>query len=342
MAEGNQGSGQQQRQWQFMMRARLQQQQQMHNRRRAPPLPSQGMPMASADYSDLPILDPHDFACIGLSSNPGTPFERACRDGPLSTVQALGADPPCTPAFLHRGLTFALAAGHEDIAQHLLEAGAPIVRLTPVNIFRAAPDRHLRLFQLLSLHGWSPRGLWDDGRLLTVRVITNPPLLRWLLDQGVDPNAGASDPNQLSALELAAGSGDVETVRLLLDAGADVRQGVPLHVAAAACPPGTDDGRHPIAPTQEFDTARIPVMALLVERGAEVNQPQQTRHMAPRYPIVYAVIAGAVERVRWLLAHGADPEAKGAWGSAYDYAQWKGSQEMRSVLAEGVAAKRRA
>ncbi|PWY67628.1 ankyrin [Aspergillus sclerotioniger CBS 115572] len=292
--------------------------------------------MATADYSDLPILDPHDLSCMRLSSDPATPIEHACRDGPLSTVQAMVADQTCTPAFLHRSLTFALGAGHEDIAHYLLEAGAPIVRLTPVNIFRAASDRHLPLFRLLSLHGWSPQGFWDDGSLLTVRVITNKPLLRWLLNQGVDPNAGASDPSRRSALELVAGNGDFETVRLLLDAGADVQQGVPLHVAAAACPPGTDAGRNPIPPTREFDTARIPTMTLLVERGAKVNQSQEARLMAPRYAIVYAVMAGAVERVRWLLAHEADPEVKGAFGSAYDYAQSRGSDEIRSVLAEGV------
>ncbi|PYI02034.1 ankyrin [Aspergillus sclerotiicarbonarius CBS 121057] len=340
MAERDQPLYQQQQQRQLMMRAHQQQQQQMQHRS-SQPRPYQGLSMVLADYSDLPIVDPNDVAWTGLCFNPATPFERACRDGPLPAVQALVADPTCTPAFLHRGLTFALGAGNEDIARYLLEAGAPIVRRTPVNILRAPSDRHLALFELLSRHGWGPQTLWDDGTLLTVQVITNNPLLRWFLDYGVDPNSGASDSNRQSALELAAGSGDVDTVRLLVNAGAHVQQGLPLHAAAAACPPGTDADRNLITPTKQFDTAHIAVMALLVAHGADVNQPQDSRQMAPRYAIVYAVIAGAVERVRWLLAHGADPEAKGALGSAWDYAQWKGSAEMRSVLAEGVAAKRR-
>ncbi|RAK95217.1 ankyrin repeat domain-containing protein [Aspergillus ibericus CBS 121593] len=297
--------------------------------------------MAREDYSDLPIVDPKDLVWTGLSFAPATPFECACRAGPLSAVEALVAERTCTPAFLHRGLTFALSAGNEDITRSLLVAGAPIVQRTALNILRAPSERQLPLFQLLSLHGWSPQGLWDDGSLLTVGVITNPPLLRWFLDQGVDPNAGALDLHRRSALELAAGRGDVDTVRLLVEAGADVQQGLPLHVAAAACPSGTDADRTLITPTEEFDTARIPVMALLVAHGANVNQPQDCRLMTPRYAIVYAVIAGAVARVRWLLAHGADPEAKGALGSAWDYAQRRGSEEMRRVLAEGVAAKRR-
>ena len=60
-------------------------------------------------------------------------------------------------------------------------------------------------------------------------------------------------------------------------------------------------------------------MALLVERGADVNQAEIARHMIPRYAIVHAVMAGAFERVRWLKEHGADPDLKGAYGSAMTY-----------------------
>lgn len=49
-------------------------------------------------------------------------------------------------------------------------------------------------------------------------------------------------------------------------------------------------------------------MALLVEGGADVNQAKISRHMVARYVIVHAVMAGAVERVRWLLEQGLDPE----------------------------------
>lgn len=90
--------------------------------------------------------------------------------------------------------------------------------------------------------------------------------------------------------------------------------------------------------SKEFDISRIPVMALLVQHGADVNQRGESRLVA-HHAIMYAVMAGAVEQVRWLLAHGADPEARGAWGSATEYVAMVGSDEMKTVVTEGIRAR---
>ena len=126
---------------------------------------------------------------------------------------------------------------------------------------------------------------------------------------------------------------------MLLDAGAQIQHGIPLYLAAGACPPGTNPHTDRVTPSKEFDESRIPVMALLVERGADVDQAEMSRHMVPRYAIVHAVMAEAVERVRWLLEHGADPELKGPYGSAMTYAKLMGSEEMKHVVDEMVTAK---
>jgi hypothetical protein len=55
---------------------------------------------------------------------------------------------------------------------------------------------------------------------------------------------------------------------------------------------------------------------------------------------VHIVIVSAVERVRWLLEHDANPELKGGVGTAVSYAQSRGSEEMKQVIEEGVAARK--
>ena len=51
----------------------------------------------------------------------------------------------------------------------------------------------------------------------------------------------------------------------------------------------------------------------------DVNDNMETQHMAAQYLIANAVMAGAVERVNWLLNQGADPDLKGQYGRAKDY-----------------------
>jgi hypothetical protein len=122
---------------------------------------------------------------------------------------------------------------------------------------------------------------------------------------------------------------------MLLDGGAEIKNGTPLHYAAGPCPPGSSTRE---VVSREFDVGRIPIMALLVQHGADVNQRGDSV-LVKHHPITYAVMAKAVERVRWLLGHGADPEARGDWGCAVEYAAM-GSEEMRRVVGEGVRVKR--
>ena len=265
-------------------------------------------------------------------------FEFACQHGLLSIIQSIIATENPTPAFLHHGLTCALACGHVETAGYLLASGAPIVRETPSNIFFAPLELHVALFDLLSQYGWTTNTPTFYGAGFLPRTVTNLPLLRWFLDHGTDPNAGkaqtgndrrgGSGTRSCAALEAAAAHGEVEAVGMLLDAGARINYGSPLHLAAGTCPPGANPHATRVIPTRKFDISRIPVMALLVSRGADVNRNEVSQHMVAQYAIVHAVMAGATERVRWLLEHGADPYAKGDFGTAVDYA--------RAVRCDGI------
>lgn len=307
--------------------------------------------MSTGIYDDLPIRDPNDVDF--RNGNPphiAPSFGAACHHGPLSTVELLVTSEPRTPAFLHHGLTLALKAGNVPVARYLLSAGAPIIRQTPNNILSAPHDTQIPLFELLTEHGWTPNTPGYYGAVILTLVIGDLHLLSWFLDHGADPNlgqqrdyrdrTGGPETDSCEALETAAGRGDVEAVRMLLDAGARLQNGTPLHSAAGACPPGANPHAGRVSPSREFDTSRIPVMALLVGSGSDVNQRQESRHMIPAYAIVHAVMAGAVERVKWLLEQGANPEARGAWGTAVEYANGQGSDEMKQALMDGVRARR--
>lgn len=338
----------QQRQLQLMA-ARQQQQSQGTNQTGqqmvmgSPNAPT-GLSMATA-HDDIPITSPSDFDLFNgrATSHPDfVSFQAACRGGPLSAVEPIVTSEPRSPAFLHQGLVIALGAGNVDAARYLLGYGAPITRQTPPHVLSAPKERQIALFELLAGHGWTPNTPGFYGATLLPSVVTDDSLVDWFLTHGADPNLGVQRDNQdrfgepetdsCAALETAASRGSVESVRKLLDAGARMENGSPLYFAAGARPPNTNPHTSPVTPSKDFDEARIPIMALLIEKGADVNGKLQSRHMTAQYPIVNAVLAGAVERVRWLLSQGADPNLRGAYGSAVEYARKAGSDEMKLVL----------
>ncbi|RSL57742.1 hypothetical protein CEP54_008110 [Fusarium duplospermum] len=303
-----------------------------------------GLSMATA-HDDIPITNPSDLDLFNgrVNSHPDfVSFEAACRDGPFSAVESIVTSEHRSPAFLHQGLVIALGAGNIDAARYLLRYGAPITRQTPPHVLSAPKDRHIALFEVLTQHGWTPNTPGFYGATLLPRIVTDDRLVDWFLTHGADPNLGVQrdnrdrfgepDTDSCAALDTAASRGSVESVRKLLDAGARMDNGSPLYFAAGACPPNTNPHASQVTPSKDFDKARIPIMALLIERGADVNGKFQSRHMTAQYPIVNAVLAGAVERVRWLLNQGADPNLRGAYGSAVEYARKAGSDEMKLVL----------
>jgi hypothetical protein len=331
------------------MQARQMQAQQVQRQQMQP----QGRTMGTA-YDDVPITQLSDqrffgknpLLIVGTPSSNLSPYELACRNGPLSAIQsAMASEETPTPAFLNHGLIFAIGAGNVEAARHLLDSSAPILRLTPELILRAPQDKQIALFDLLISHGWSPTKPGPDGTGLLARVVTNIPLLKWFLAHGANPNIGVDgtgepDPASCAALEAAAIGGSSEAVKILLEAGAQIGNGTPLHHAAGACPPGANPHAGRVSPSKEFDAGRIPIMELLVEGGAGVNQRAESRHMTPQYPIVHAVMAGAVERTKWLLSRGANPSLKGAFGTAAEYARLLGSDEMKAAIEEGIAARK--
>ncbi|KAJ6120864.1 hypothetical protein N7523_005144 [Penicillium sp. IBT 18751x] len=302
--------------------------------------------MVRSSHDGIPITKPTDIGLIGSMPQWMVAYETACSQGTFFTAQSVVPPEHISPALLNHGLTIALSVGNAAVAWDLIRYGAPLDRETPLHILDAPADLQIQLFQILQQHGWTPNSPGYYGAVLLPKVVTNIELLRWFLENGANPNLGAqrfsgdrnceSDPASCAALEAAATHGSVEAVQMLLDAGAEIRNGTPLHYASGACTPGASTRE---VASKEFDVSRIPVMALLVAHGADVNQRGESM-LVKHHPIMYAVMAKAVERVRWLLEHGADPEARGDWGSAAEYAGAVGSQEMKRVVECGIGVRR--
>ena len=256
-------------------------------------------------------------------------FRSACREGDLSTVKSIVSSQFRSPLYLHRGIEVAIKNGKVDVSRFLLQSGAPMTRATPAAILKAPADKQIVLFQVLMQHSWTVNT--PDSLLPEILRSNNESLFDWFLEQGADPNVAGPQNDPRQTLRLAATRGTVETVQKLLDAGANMASSG-LYWAAGACSEGSVPNIRRVEPSVDFDKSRIPVMELLLENGGDVNHRLETRHMEELYPIVNAVKAGAVERVKWLLNKGADPDLKGPWGSARDCAKRDSSDEMKQVL----------
>ncbi|KAL9090727.1 MAG: hypothetical protein Q9165_005215 [Trypethelium subeluteriae] len=288
-------------------------------------------------------------------------YEAACRNGNAQEVSALISSAANPTKITQHGLLLAVEAGQADLVRYLLRCGASIKPELPSLALKAPAHLQLDVFRAFSEFGWSPKlPSYHDPELLA-SVVTNIPVLELFLELGADPNGGQQPygqstyrgPNQNlgRVLDAAAARGSPSAVSLLLAKGAELRHGQALHSAAGACSEGVAQFSTNIPPSEKSDRARIPVMEHLVKYGADVNdwdeQCENTTsgripygNLTPGLPIVYAVLACAPERVKWLLEHGADPTKKGPWGSAESLLGKQTSERMKQVMEEGLKAQK--
>jgi ankyrin repeat protein len=269
-------------------------------------------PNLTGDALDFWSMVPSEPATpkIVMARGGMTALHYAARQGALESVRALVGSPEIDlnqqdPDGIS-ALLFAALNGHFDVSAYLLEkgAGATIADRYGRTILFAAlqmnrPDREPRqparsddtitafhLARLALLKGA------DVDSVITGR-------LPGRCTQGCQPAA----PEGATPLWRAARVGDVEGVRLMLDAGADARAAArdgstPLMMAAG------------ISWREERGTATeeesIAVIRMLLARGADIGE----RNFAGETALHGAAGRGAAAVIKFLVASGADLSAK--------------------------------
>jgi uncharacterized protein len=238
-----------------------------------------------------------------------TPLLLACTNGSTPVVEALlagGADPNATAQGRETPLMVASWTGNADVVRRLLDAGADVnakeASRQQTALMWAASERHPAIVRLLT----------EYGAEVHARTAVNAP------NRKPGMRASGAAAAGLTALVFAARVGDVESTRLLLDAGANVND-------------TADEGLSALG----FATVRghVPVALFLLERGANANAADggySPLHWAAgswettlttadftilrdgndEWNVLPGLREGKLELVKALLKHGADPNLR--------------------------------
>jgi len=257
-----------------------------------------------------------------LSLGSWTPLMYAARENALDagkTLLAAKADLDATDPDGATALVIAIINANYDFAEVLLDAGANpnvVDKDAAMGPLYAAVDMH----RLAIGHGRpNPR---PSGTLDAVSIV------RRLLECKADPNARLKGAmfqrhhtmgdgalgNGATPFMRAAKSGDVEIMKLLLDAGADPALTLPNKANALmfAAGSGWRDGS-PIAPSYDQGTAddAIQAITLLLDRGLDLNAATDSGDTALHLAVTNR---GAPEIVRFLVLRGANLKAQNKRG----------------------------
>lgn len=286
----------------------------------------------------------------------------AVRDGKVAEVKALlrkGADLNAPDAERLPLLLEAVLNSHAECVKYLLEQGAdPNIRdragLTALMLAVGDPAK----LTLLLEQGANVNAVSAAGRTaLTLAAAQRRalPAVKLLLRQGAQVNQ--QDENGYTALLWAARQGDVETLRLLLERGADTQ----VRVRKGAVPPETGANALDLACSSRNAEAvklllarevsldkngrplinaamegSLDIVKLLVAQGALVAVADPLGYTA----LMHATLTenGSLELLKLLLDRGADPQIKARDGNtALSFAKRKGWREAVTLLQKAGA-----
>jgi uncharacterized protein len=162
----------------------------------------------------------------------------AIKAGDVARVEALLDADPSLAGKAENNVTPILLAiyhGKTDVARALVDRGAPVSFGEAVAMGDLDRVKSLLADDPQLLHSRTPDGFFAVGLAIFFR---HGELARWLIGQGADIHAPADNPMKVAPVHAAAAACDRETMKVLLERGADpnAKQQVdytPLHGAAS-------------------------------------------------------------------------------------------------------------
>ncbi|KAI6355719.1 hypothetical protein MCOR31_011105 [Pyricularia oryzae] len=245
-----------------------------------------------------------------------------------------GANPNIQPAFGNTCSPLGEAIGieSEEMVDLLLSKGA-----NPANekaFLNATRTGHPCLGRLLgTFRETYPLGLPGFGMESLIKAMRNNEVdvLRSLLLAGFDPNSLGTDLATPLGFAIHE-SANIEFVVQLLDSGADVGRVAIIHGSSFSEHSDSESHLYP-ALLVAVNSGRDAIANLLLDRGADVNQP--ARLGVKRTPLQAACEIGSWKMVRLLLQRGADvgaPPARSGGGTALQMAAKEGHVRVVQLL----------
>lgn len=165
-------------------------------------------------------------------------FTEAIKAGDAARVRELLDENPALLRAADNNVTpllFAIYNGKHDLAKLFVDRGAPVSFGEACALGDDSRVREMLLGDPTLLRSRTADGFPAHSMAI---FFGHGPLARWLIEQGADVNAAADNTQRVSPLHAAAAVRDRETMKLLLERGADpnCRQQMeytPLHGAAS-------------------------------------------------------------------------------------------------------------
>ncbi|KXS94247.1 hypothetical protein AC578_8815 [Pseudocercospora eumusae] len=236
-------------------------------------------------------------------------------------------------AHLNTAMARAVACGRTDIVAVLMDNNVPV---NTEDLEAAARYGHISVLAHLMKHfSWPIDKVSDHGLTVLSLAVEHRDTVLWLLSEGASVNE--EDGFSETALSRAVQFGTEDVVWVLLEAGADVSRGAPLHASLLR-----KGGNTNLELMKELLELGAPVNKFLGE-GSSIWEAAGFKQMTA----LHVACDGShrnLAAVRLLLAHGANPTLnKRLHGvelpntSAFDSARGRGYKDIVSVIQEQVS-----